>query len=65
MNLNPLREQFAIVGMSCLFPGASSLEAFWDNLIRGLNTTSPATAAQFGADPALYYDPQRRTHETT
>ena len=65
MNLNPMREQFAIVGMSCLFPGASSLEAFWDNLIRGLNTTSPATAAQFGADPALYYDPQRRTHDTT
>lgn len=51
--------------MSCLFPGADSPEAFWQNLIDGRNSTSDATADEFGADPTIYFDPQRRTHDTT
>lgn len=58
-------EKIAITGLSCLFPGAATPEGFWRNLVGGVNSTSQATAQEFGADPALYYDPQRRTHDTT
>ncbi|GAB4527741.1 MAG: hypothetical protein OHK0046_45900 [Anaerolineae bacterium] len=65
MNEQPTQDKIAIIGLSCLFPGAASPAEFWHNLIHGLNTTSLATEAQFGVDPAVYYDPQRRTHDTT
>ncbi len=58
-------EKIAIIGFSCLFPGASTPDEYWQQLINGVNTTSFATATQFGADPALYYDPQRRNRDTT
>lgn len=59
------QDKIAIIGLSCLFPGASSPEEFWQNLVDARNTTSQATASQFGVDPAVYYDPQRRHHDTT
>lgn len=65
MSTNPLHSPVAIVGMSCLFPGADTPSAFWQNLIDGIDSTSRATAAEFGADPKLYYDRQRRTDDTT
>ncbi len=65
MTTNWTQEKIAIVGLSCLFPGANNPAEFWRNLINGVNGTSTATAAQFGADPATYYDPQRRTRDTT
>lgn len=58
-------DQIAIIGVSCLFPGAATPDQFWQNLIQGINTTSAATVEQFGADPALYLDAQRRHHDTT
>lgn len=30
--------EIAIIGMSCRFPGANSLEEFWDNLLQGKET---------------------------
>ncbi|MDX2163345.1 MAG: PfaB family protein [bacterium] len=65
MNPHVRSENIAIIGMACLFPGAASPAAFWDNLVNGINASSLAGAAQFGVDPAVYYDPQRRTHDTT
>jgi PfaB family protein len=59
------QEKIAIIGMSCLFPGAATPDAFWQNLIQARNTTSQATAEQFGVDPNIYYDPQRTHHDTT
>jgi PfaB family protein len=59
------QEKIAIIGMSCLFPGAADPDAFWQNLIEARNTTSQATADQFGVDPAIYFDPQRTHHDTT
>jgi PfaB family protein len=59
------QEKIAIIGMSCLFPGAANPDAFWQNLIQARNTTSQATAEQFGVDPAIYFDPQRTHHDTT
>ncbi|HEX2622265.1 MAG TPA: polyketide synthase, partial [Phototrophicaceae bacterium] len=58
-------DKIAIIGVACLFPGAATPDQFWQNLLQGINSTSPATAEQFGVDPALYYDPQRRHHDTT
>ncbi len=65
MNTLMTNEKIAIIGLSCLFPGSNSLDEFWQNLINGVNSTSLATSSQFGADPNLYYDAQRRTHDTT
>jgi len=58
-------DQIAIVGVSCLFPGATTPAEFWHNLVSGINTTSDATADQFGVDPAHFYDPARSGHDTT
>ncbi len=59
------QDKIAIVGLSCLFPGASTPEEFWQNLVQARNTTSQATVSQFGVDPSVYYDPQRSHHDTT
>ncbi|MBK8023915.1 MAG: PfaB family protein [Chloroflexi bacterium] len=58
-------EPIAIIGFSCLFPGATTPDEFWTHLFNGVNTTSPATATHFGADPTFYFDPERRGHDTT
>jgi PfaB family protein len=54
-----LTEPIAITGMACLFPGASTLEDFWQNLVAGRDSTSAATAEQIGVDPALLYHPAK------
>ena len=43
-------EKVAIIGLSCLFPGAHSPKAFWQNLMAGKVSTAEATAADFGVD---------------
>jgi len=50
-------DPIAIIGLGCLFPGADGPAAFWQNLIDGVDSTSLATAAEIGADPALFFDP--------
>jgi acyl transferase domain-containing protein len=60
-----MHEPIAIIGLSCLFPGAVTPEEYWHNLVNGLNTTSLATEEQFGADPAIYFDAERRRADTT
>lgn len=54
-----MTEPIAITGMACLFPGAATLEDFWQNLVAGRDSTSLATAEQIGVDPALLYDPAK------
>lgn len=51
-------EKIAIIGISCLFPGAETPDQFWNNLIEGKDTTSLATAEDMGVDPAVFYDPE-------
>ncbi|MFC1813699.1 beta-ketoacyl synthase N-terminal-like domain-containing protein, partial [Thermodesulfobacteriota bacterium] len=29
----------AVVGMGCLFPGASDLDTFWQNIVNKIDTT--------------------------
>lgn len=52
-------EKIAIIGLSCLFPGADGPNRYWKVLTRGQNTTSNATTAQLGVNPAAFYDPTR------
>ncbi|MBC8098691.1 MAG: polyketide synthase, partial [Armatimonadetes bacterium] len=63
--MSAYHDPIAVIGMGCLFPDAATPDDFWRNLTAGRSSTSPATADQFGADPALYYDPQRRQPDTT
>ena len=45
----------AIVGMACLFPGAPDLDAYWRNILGGLDATSDPPPESW--DPEVYYDP--------
>ncbi len=53
-------EPIAIIGLGCLFPGADGPAAFWQNLVDGVDSTSMATQADIGADPAIFFDPAHR-----
>lgn len=58
-------DKIAIVGVSCLFPGAATPQAFWQNLMNGRNSTSPTDEAQTGVDPAVFFDPSRQRPDTS
>ncbi len=50
----------AIVGMSGRFPGASDVNAYWQNLCDGIESIShftPAELEQSGTDPSAFDDP--------
>ncbi|WP_404791157.1 SDR family NAD(P)-dependent oxidoreductase [Altericista sp. CCNU0014] len=52
--------EIAIIGMAGRFPGANTLEAFWQNLKNGVESISFFTDAELlaaGVDPALLQDP--------
>jgi PfaB family protein len=46
--------KIAIIGASGLFPGSSTKEAFWENLMNGADL---ATEEDFGMDPDLFFRP--------
>ncbi|HSD81595.1 MAG TPA: polyketide synthase, partial [Solirubrobacteraceae bacterium] len=53
----------AIVGMSCLFPGAPDLDAYWRNILGKVDAiTDPPPEAW---DPDVYYDPQLANPDAT
>jgi acyl transferase domain-containing protein/phosphopantetheinyl transferase len=45
----------AITGMSCLFPGAPGLDAYWRNILGGVDAVSDPPPESW--DPGVYYDP--------
>lgn len=50
----------AIIGMACRFPGADSIEAFWQNLVDGIESVSFFSDEELlasGVDPTLLGDP--------
>ncbi len=52
--------EIAVVGMAGRFPGAGSVEAFWRNLVEGVESVTQFTDEQLraaGVDPALIADP--------
>ena len=62
MSVRPARmEPIAIVGMTGRFPGAESVEQYWDNLRRGVESVtffSDAELIAAGVDPELLRNPR-------
>lgn len=58
------REGIAIVGLACLFPGADTPAAFWQNLLAERDCTSDASA-ELGVDPELLFDARRGQPDKT
>jgi acyl transferase domain-containing protein/NAD(P)H-dependent flavin oxidoreductase YrpB (nitropropane dioxygenase family)/NAD(P)-dependent dehydrogenase (short-subunit alcohol dehydrogenase family) len=52
-----LPADIAIVGMACLFPGASSLQGFWENILNRVNAIREVPPERW--DWRLYYDQDR------
>jgi acyl transferase domain-containing protein len=50
-------ERIAVIGLSCLFPGAATPAEFWQNLQAEKDSTFLATAEQMGVDPAIFFEP--------
>ncbi len=51
-------KDIAVIGMSGLFPGADNLDAFWDNLVRGVDAITEVPAARWHWRD--YYDDAER-----
>ncbi len=47
--------KIAIIGVSCLFPGAETPEAYWSNLVAKKDTRVFADAEQMGRNPDEYF----------
>ncbi|MDX2470243.1 MAG: beta-ketoacyl synthase N-terminal-like domain-containing protein [SAR324 cluster bacterium] len=58
-------EKIAVIGISCLFPGASNPEEFFENLLEKKDGTSKATATEMGQDPSLYLGEKKGTPDKT
>jgi acyl transferase domain-containing protein/phosphopantetheinyl transferase len=53
----------AIVGMSCLFPGAPNLDTYWRNILGKVDATSDPPPESW--DPDVYYDPEFTNTDAT
>ncbi len=52
-------EPIAIIGLSCLFPGAHTPDEFWRNLLAETDSTSSATIADMGVPSETFYHPAK------
>jgi PfaB family protein len=52
-------EKIAVIGLSCLFPGAQGPEAFWRNLVEGRDSRSEVTDEKMGMPVRHFYDPRK------
>ena len=51
--------KIAIIGTSGLFPGSSTKDEFWDNLMQKKDLTGLAVEKDFGADPRQFFKPEK------
>ena len=56
-----LRGDIAIIGMSCLFPGAPDLDTYWQNILRKHDAISDPPEGEW--DPKLFYDPNSKSND--
>lgn len=55
-------EPIAIVGMGCLFPGATNPDQYWQNLLNKVDSSSQLSSEELGGiEAAKYYDEQKGT----
>lgn len=60
----PINDKFAIVGLACLFPGASTPSEFWHNLQAGIDSRGEGSAEIFGSADADYAGTQQQIYCT-
>jgi len=53
-------QDVAIVGMACLFPGASDVQVYWENIISKVDAVADAPQDWEGLE---YYDPDSRAND--
>ena len=58
INVSPEREDIAIVGMSCRFPGAADYAQYWRNLGAGVSSVGEVPANRW--DREAFYSPDVR-----
>jgi acyl transferase domain-containing protein/NAD(P)-dependent dehydrogenase (short-subunit alcohol dehydrogenase family) len=56
-------EPLAVIGLSCLFPQAHSVEEFWSNIRRGVDAIGEIPATHW--DPAAYFAADPKTPDMT
>lgn len=56
---NGYHEPIAIIGMSCLFPKAQSLEEYWANIKNGVDAISEVPPSHWSVDDYFDQDPKR------
>ncbi|MEM7658357.1 MAG: polyketide synthase, partial [Bacteroidota bacterium] len=54
----------AIIGTSALFPGSSTPEEFWENLMQEKDLTGTATGEDFGIAPEHFFRPDKGIEDT-
>jgi len=59
----PAPADIAVVGMSCIFPGASDVDTYWSNIVNGVRSISEVDPTRW--NPDFYYDPNSRNGDTT
>jgi len=52
-------QKIAIIGSAALFPGSSTNEEFWDNLMQEKDLTSIANESDFGVDPNHFFQNEK------
>ncbi len=52
--ISPVRGDVAIIGMSCLYPGAGNVQQFWENILNKVDSVSDAPDDWY---PELFCDP--------
>lgn len=56
-------QKIAIISTSALFPGSSTPEEFWQNLIQEKDLTGHATTADFGENPESFFQAEKGTED--
>lgn len=59
-----MQEGFAITGMACVFPGAASLSAYWERIVRAEPAPQVSLSARWGIPAARILGPVGAPHRT-
>jgi acyl transferase domain-containing protein/3-hydroxymyristoyl/3-hydroxydecanoyl-(acyl carrier protein) dehydratase len=51
-------EKIAIVGIGGIFPGSSTLDGFWNNVVNGVDCSKEIPEERWPVDPKKFYDPE-------
>ncbi|MCU7836777.1 MAG: PfaB family protein [gamma proteobacterium symbiont of Taylorina sp.] len=56
-------DKIAIIGTACLFPGAETPEAYWENLLANKDSRISADVEHMGRDAKDYFSPHKDTKD--